>query len=285
MRYVVAAAALLALSAGVARGDDEGSAREHYVKGTRAYELGLYDEAIAEYMAAYKIKDDPALLFNLGQAHRLAGQAAEALRLYKTYLSKVPEAANRADVEGKIRELKELVEKQKQQPQTEPPAVSAPVPPPPAAEPAPPIPAPVAPGAATDVGASGKPAPAAVVQSAASEGSPPGRGMKVAGIAVAASGLALVGTGIAFGVLAKQAGDQLTQLDQQHSVFDPSKQSAGQRDQVIEGVCIGVGAAAVASGTILYLVGRRRGQDAPQAITVSPAVAAHSAGATLRMVF
>jgi len=285
MRYAVAAAVLLTLSAGVARGDDEASAREHYVKGTRAYELGLYDEAIAEYMAAYKTKDDPALLFNLGQAHRLAGHAAEALRFYKTYLSKVPDAENRADVEGKIRELKELVEKQKQQPQTEPFAPSGAVNALPAAEPAPPGPAPVASGAATDVGASGKTASAAAVQSAASEGSPPGRGMKVAGIAMAAGGLVLVGTGIAFGVLAKQAGDQLTQLDQQHGVFDPSKQSAGQRDQLIEGVCIGVGAAAIATGTILYLLGRRTGQDAPQTIAVSPAVAAHSAGATLRMVF
>jgi len=45
MRYVVAAAALLALSAGVARGDDEASARDHYVKGTRAYQLGLHASA------------------------------------------------------------------------------------------------------------------------------------------------------------------------------------------------------------------------------------------------
>jgi hypothetical protein len=108
--------------------------------------------------------------------------------------------------------------------------------------------------------------------------------MKRAGIAVAASGLVLVGTGIAFGVLAKQSGDQLTQLDQQRGVFDPSKESAGQRDQVIEGVCIGVGAAAVATGAILYLLGTRAGQDAPQTLTVSPALAAHSAGAILRMV-
>ena len=106
MRYLVVMAALLTLSAGVARGDDQGTARDHYIKGTRAYELGLYDEAIAEYMAAYKAKDDPALLFNLGQAHRLAGHPAEALRFYKTYLAKLPEANNRADVESKIRDLR-----------------------------------------------------------------------------------------------------------------------------------------------------------------------------------
>jgi tetratricopeptide (TPR) repeat protein len=253
------------------------------VKGTRAYELGLYDEAIAEYMAAYKTKDDPALLFNLGQAHRLAGHAAEALRFYKTYLSKLPEAGNRADVEVKIRELKELVEKQKQQPQTEPPTVSAAASPAPVTAPAPLGPGPGTTGAATDVGAGD--AAAGTVQAAPLEKSLPGRGMKRAGIAVAASGLVLVGTGIAFGVLAKQSGDQLTQLDQQRGVFDPSKESAGQRDQVIEGVCIGVGAAAVATGAILYLLGTRAGQDAPQTLTVSPALAAHSAGAILRMVF
>jgi len=100
---------------------------------------------------------------------------------------------------------------------------------------------------------------------------------------VGAGGLALVGAGVVFGVLAKQAGDRLTQLDQNRGVFDASKESTGRRDQVLEGVFIGVGAAAVATGAILYVLGARAGQD--QAITLSPAVAAHCAGATLRMVF
>ena len=283
MRHVVAMAAFLTLSAGVARGDDQGTARDHYIKGTRAYELGLYDEAIAEYMAAYKSKDDPALLFNLGQAHRLAGHAAEALRFYKTYLSKLPEAANRADVESKLRELKDLVDKQRQA-QAEPPAVPG------ASNPAssgtvapgPPAVAPVP----TDVGVGGNQAASAVVEEAPLERVSLGRGKKLAGIVTAAGGLALVGTGIAFGVLAKQAGDQLTQLDQSRGVFDPSKESAGRRDQVLEGVFIGVGAAAVVTGAILYVVGARAGRDnAPQAITLSPAVATHLAGASLRMAF
>jgi len=49
--------------------------------------------------------------------------------------------------------------------------------------------------------------------------------MKLAGIAVAASGLALVGTGIAFGVLAKQAGDQLTQLDSSGACLIPPRKA------------------------------------------------------------
>jgi tetratricopeptide (TPR) repeat protein len=275
-------AALLTLSAGVARGDDQGTARDHYIKGTRAYELGLYDEAIAEYMAAYKAKDDPALLFNLGQAHRLAGHAAEALRFYKTYLAKLPEAANRADVESKIRELKEIVEKQKSS-QAEPPAVSGASNPPAGTGPAPPGPVPGETGVGLEVGVGG-PA-AAVVNEALPEAGQPGRGKRLAGVVLAASGLALVGAGIAFGVLAKRDGDQLSRLDQQGGVFDPSTESAGQLDQVFEGIFIGIGAAAVATGAVLYYLGARTGQAARQAITVSPAVAAHCTGATLRMVF
>jgi hypothetical protein len=137
-------------------------------------------------------------------------------------------------------------------------------------------------GVPADASASGNQA-AALGEKAPPERAQSGRGKKLAGILVGAGGLALVGTGIVFGVLAKQAGDQLTQLDQSRGVFDPSKESAGRRDQVLEGVFIGVGAAAVATGAILYVLGARAGQN--QAMTLSPAVAAHCAGATLRMVF
>lgn len=282
MRCLVAMAALLTLSAGVARGDDQGTARDHYIKGTRAYELGLYDEAIAEYMAAYKAKDDPALLFNLGQAHRLAGHPAEALRFYKTYLAKLPEASNRADVESKIRDLRELVEKQKP-PQAEPAAVAPASSQPASTRPTPPESLPGGTSVASDVGV-GSPV-AATVKEVPGAPAQPGRGKKLAGVVLAAGGVALVGTGIAFAVLAKRASDQLTQLDQSRGVFDPSKESAGRRDQVLEGVFIGVGAAALATGAILYFLGAYPGPDSPRAITLAPAVAAHCTGATLRMVF
>jgi hypothetical protein len=153
----------------------------------------------------------------------------------------------------------------------------------PAADLAPPGPVPGGTGVGLEVGGGG-PA-AAAVKEAPLETAQPGRGKKLAGVVLAASGLALVGTGIAFGVFAKRDGDQLTQLDQQRGVFDPSTERAGRLDQRLEGVCIVVGAAAVATGAILYLLGARAGRDSNQAITVLPAVAAHSAGATLRMVF
>jgi tetratricopeptide (TPR) repeat protein len=288
MRQLLIVMTLLALSAGAALADDSDSAREHFVKGTRAYELGLYDEAIAEYMAAYKIKDDPAFLFNLGQAHRLAKHPAEALRFYKTYLAKLPKAPNRAEVEAKIADMNRLVEEQKQ-------AVAQPVPNETAAEPSqarppaeasradvPPTEAshpetPTAAAPATEPVALAGPTPAAQPR--------PGRGLRISGIASAAGGLALVGLGVAFGVRAKQAGDDLTQLDAQNGVFDPSKETAGKRDQGLAVVCLGVGAAALVTGAVLYLLGARHEVESPRALVISPSVAAHSAGATLRMVF
>jgi tetratricopeptide (TPR) repeat protein len=282
MRHALAVAAFLVVSAGVALGADSEQARDHYLKGTRAFELGLYDEAIAEYVAAYKIKDDPALLFNLGQAHRLANHPAEALHFYKTYLSKMPEATNRAEVEAKMAEMSRLLERPKP-PAREPPPEAAPVTP--AAS------APSREARPTSVAAKATPVvppatvPVATMQTEPTEASNPGQGLRLAGMASAAGGLALVGTGIVFGVLARRASDDLTQLDQNRGVFDPSKESAGQRDQILAGVFLGVGAAAIATGAVLYVLGARNGDETAHAVLISPSVAAHAAGASMRLVF
>jgi tetratricopeptide (TPR) repeat protein len=97
----------------LARADDAAVAREHYKKGTRLYELGKFGDAAAEYEQAYQAKDEPALLFNIGQAYRFDGQNKKALLAYKQYLRKVPNASNRADVEGHISALEKLIEDQK----------------------------------------------------------------------------------------------------------------------------------------------------------------------------
>lgn len=210
--------------------DDVTAAREHYRKATMAFELGAFDEAIGEYEEAYRLKDDPAILYNLGQAHRLAQHSTEALHFYKMYLSKVPDASNRAEVESKIAALQQLVDQQRAATSMPPTAPMRPAVPETATAAAPP------------------PKPAAPPK--------PGLAKKVSGIVVGVAGLGLVGTGIAFGVLAKNAGDDLTRLAQMGS-FDYAKQQDGKRDQLLEGVFLGIGCAAVAAGTVLYLLGHR----------------------------
>jgi tetratricopeptide (TPR) repeat protein len=125
--------------------------RQHYEKGNRAYDIGKFAEAIEEYQKVYEIGGDAAMLFNIAQAYRLADQPAEALRYYRRYLQRAPEARNRADVERKIADLDKAVQEHaRAAPAT--PAAPAPAPAPPS---------PVAPTPAPPPAAAVKPAPPA----------------------------------------------------------------------------------------------------------------------------
>jgi hypothetical protein len=85
-------------------------------------------------------------------------------------------------------------------------------------------------------------------------GAPPstgdGRGWRIAGIATAAGGVALIAAGIAFGAAAQSAADDVGKK------YNSSTDSAGKRDATLQWVGYGVGAAALAAGTLLYLHGR-----------------------------
>ncbi|HEY2744147.1 MAG TPA: tetratricopeptide repeat protein [Polyangia bacterium] len=221
---------------------DRALAREHYLKGSRAFDLGAFDEAIREYSAAYRIKDDPALLYNLGQANRLAGHVAEALRSYKVYLSREPEAANRAEVEAKIAELQNLIDQQSKSKGMRPDQPTSKLPPAPAAT-------------ASKREERIEPAPAAQPRTTAPANGTlartethVGRTKKITGLAVAAVGVAAIATGITFGVLAKNAGDDLSSLDMTMGRFDASTQQMGKTDQIVAAVMLGVGGAALVAG-------------------------------------
>ena len=199
-----------------ARADDREVAREHFIKGSKDFDLGLYDDAIKEYMAAYEAKDDPALLYNIAQAHRLAGHSPEALRFYKMFLVKVPDAANGDEVRAKIDELEKLIAQQKKA-QTMPPdqvrplgSTAAPAAPPPASPS-------VAPPSASP----------AVATRAAPIDLHAGRTKEIAGLTVAGVGIAALVTGIALSAIAKSDSDSLTALDQSGGVWDPGKDSTG----------------------------------------------------------
>jgi tetratricopeptide (TPR) repeat protein len=101
------ALALIVTLASPARADEMQEARDHYRRAIKAYEVADYEEAIREFAATYKIKDDPSMLFNLAQAYRLGGRRDEALRTYRMFLSKVPNAPNRHEVEVLIEGLQQ----------------------------------------------------------------------------------------------------------------------------------------------------------------------------------
>jgi len=117
---------------------------------TTHYAVGEFTQSAEKYQSAYKLKPDPALLYNAAQAYRMAGNNDKALLLYKNYVMFYPNEKNVPNVQQQITKLQEAIAAQhKAQTQppttTEPPSSGAVTPPaasavaatPPAAEPAP----------------------------------------------------------------------------------------------------------------------------------------------------
>jgi tetratricopeptide (TPR) repeat protein len=121
--------------------DPTNEARRLYAEGKTEYAQGRFDAAIALFERAYALSEAPGLLFNLAQAHRLAGDdhCPQAYALYKSYLAAAPAADNRLEVEERIAELRVCPSRP-----TEAPAAS-PAPTPSEAAPEPAVPAPPAP--------------------------------------------------------------------------------------------------------------------------------------------
>lgn len=141
---VPALAVLLAIiTGGQARAQTlspEELARRHQERGTTFYNLGQFEEAISEFRKGYEQKGDPAFLLNIGEAYRQLGAHEKALFFYRRYLSAMPDAPNRADIDQKVAALEKLVAAQQRAgaspvaPQPLPPRLAEAPPPPPSGE-------------------------------------------------------------------------------------------------------------------------------------------------------
>jgi hypothetical protein len=168
----------LVVAAAPARAEENNEAKVHYQKATAHYAVGEYKEAAAEYELAYKAKQDPALLYNAAQSHRLANENQKALLLYKNIVKLYPTSHYAVESKDRIEKLEQAIATT-QQPPNQPAAVTTfgsapPTGAPPAATPPPPpaTTAPVQPLAAP-APAAAAPVPAAPPPSAA-PGAPAG---------------------------------------------------------------------------------------------------------------
>jgi tetratricopeptide (TPR) repeat protein len=94
---------------------DAARARELYEEGARLYNLGQYENALQSFEQAYAISGAKPLLFNIAQAHRLAGPShcERALSAYETYLREDPQASNRVEVQQRIDEMRVCAERER----------------------------------------------------------------------------------------------------------------------------------------------------------------------------
>jgi hypothetical protein len=84
---------------------DRLAAKQAYEEALRAFNLGHWQDAIAGFEKSYTLSGDAALLFNVAQAQRQAGNVKEAIIAYKAFLREKPDTPHREMIEAKLKEL------------------------------------------------------------------------------------------------------------------------------------------------------------------------------------
>jgi tetratricopeptide (TPR) repeat protein len=304
---LIATLSLLVASAtwAQAKPDAKAAAKEHYTRGTSYYDLGRYDDAIKEFEAAYHLKKDAAILFNLAQANRLAGNGKRALNIYRTYVRNHPNGPNREEAEERI---KALEAEASAPPTAPPPAITPPppvtTPPPPATAPphgetpppadktpptvtvTPPPPTTLPPPTYPPPGdMTGPPPPINTTPPAAPD---PGRKFRIAGIATGGAGAALILIGMIQGARAVGAANDIEDAAKARMAFDPEVERRGQSAENAQWWCLGLGLVAGAGGAALWYYGKRvtaAAETTTWRVSLAPVVAPSINGATLRITF
>jgi tetratricopeptide (TPR) repeat protein len=230
------AVVLLALTAG-ATAQPKSRARVFYSEGQKAYADGDFQTAAQRFRAAYDLEPDPAYLYNIAQAYRLAKQCHQSVTYYKRFLAEMPDAPNKQEVGKFLVEVTACA-------RTQPEPVMEPQPPPPQPQPQPPPPQP----------------PPPPIES------PPSHLRKHLGLGGIALGAVGVGVGVVFGLRVESLENDRNALCASGSCpIDVDAKITALQDRASSartGMLVGLigGGAMAAIGTYLYVTGRRPGR-------------------------
>jgi tetratricopeptide (TPR) repeat protein len=235
-------------------------ARKLTAQASVEYDVGHFDQALDLYAKAYERYPKAALLFDIGQCHRLLGHFERAIFFYQGYLRGMPEARNRVMVEKFIAESQQQLDAQRAA----------------AATPTSPAAAPPAPTGATSPPAAATPLPLDQPPASSPDSAPattPANGwtpLRIAGVATAGVGVVLLGAAIVEGLQASSLSNQVAQISSQHGTWSPQAQSeydSGKSDASIANVLTVTGLVVLAGGAVMtwYLWPK-----APAAAAVAP---------------
>ncbi len=233
---LIVAIALPARAAPPANAPPPDPAREHYERGLAKYNLAEFDAAIVEFKQSYELSKAPRLLFNIAQAYRLKKDYDSALYFYSTYLRAEPNPPNLADVEGKIDEMKRAIDEQKRREAAQHDS-----------------------SATAATASTGATTGAAAVT--ADRAPPSRRGLRIAGIGVAALGLACVGVGGGMLGLASSDASTLHRVAVNMMPWtsaDDALYREGDRAQTAGIVLLSAGGALVVAGGVTLVIALRR---------------------------
>ncbi len=91
-------------------------AKANYDAGVKAYQNGRYSDAVRFFGEADRLAPSAPLSFNIARVHARAGDSSQALRFYRDYLRRAPNAANAGEVRAIVEKYEaELASTGKQQ--------------------------------------------------------------------------------------------------------------------------------------------------------------------------
>jgi tetratricopeptide (TPR) repeat protein len=232
--------------------EQRAAARQHFEAGARKYNLQRYDEAAAEFEAAYEISGLSSLLYNIAQALRAAGKHEKALRFYKNYLLQDEAKENRVDAEKRIEELTAIIEQQKK---------NAP----------PPEPTPQQP-TTTPQPTVATPQPAQTLPSPPPAKKPLPRSLRYVGFGLIGLGVASLAVGGAMSGLAASASSDVQKAAANHDDFTTALRDTESRGKTYDAVSIVgyvAGGVFAAAGVALVLITRK---PVEKSVAVAPLV-------------
>jgi tetratricopeptide (TPR) repeat protein len=239
-------------------------ADQAYQRGRAHYDLHEWDQAIAEFKEAYRLRPDAPSLFNIAQSYRLEGDCAQAASFYKTYRRNFPNEKNVARVDQFIAEMEACA---KQAPSTTPDGKTGDGT---TAQP---------PGTGGQIGdgatGGGTTLPAQPTPGDVSAPRMP-RTYLIASIASAGVGVGTVLGGIWAATRARSIESEIEDLPR----FDPDLHERGQRADLAAKILFAVGGAALITSGVLVFVGLGKTEHrSAQATTLH--VVPHAGGASV----
>jgi len=223
------------------------------------YKVGHFQLALNAYSSAYEIYPTPALLFNIGQCHKLLKNHERAVFFFRGYLRDKPDAPNRAQVEGLLADSQRALDEEQAQAKKE------------AAE-------------QERVAEEQRRAAAEAQSRADAEASgraappppPPPKSpvFRITGLAVAGAGLVAIGTGVYFGLKSHSAASDIQSLSLSGGTWSPAYQSLysdGQSEATIAtALYVAGGVAAAAGGFLLWYGWPRQSAEAAPTASFAP---------------
>jgi tetratricopeptide (TPR) repeat protein len=243
------------------------AARKLVNDGIAAQNAKDYDKAIELYKKAYAIVPHPILMFNIGQAHRLAGRHDQAVPFYERYLALEPGGAEAPAARAALAEIKAAPKPAEPGKPAEPP--KPPEPPKPAEPGARPAPPPSvsqgAPPPAAGPTTPSMPVPGPDGTNRTDTVGSPGRTLRLTGLVLGGVGLASAAAGIYFTTRVRHWESEAEDRAMMGATNDELEAEFGDKGRAAERnqfIGYAIGGALVVGGAVTYWLGLRKDQAA-----------------------